>query len=165
MKDIFKHGDKVYCPTLGQEIYTVKLTNVYENPLAVNGKYPVFIQEDGRQGFYAALQAVFHATPENHKLLEELYKVEFEKPKRVLKGSELCKYLLKKTKHHVFCFVSNTCDADAISYEAVRCITSYDPYKDYSFSVLDGSCGHAYDYAVPINPETLEVLEMEVDDE
>lgn len=167
----FKVGDKVYYvagETTGC-IYTLS-----ENQFGDvdNSKYPVCIKPldaaflaDGKTSFLDVRRTLVHATKENYELLSKLFpEVKWEKPKRVLKGSELCKHLLK-TRPYVFCFVSDESDDVANSKNlTIRCISQYDTLSAF-FVERDKKDDIAmWFYAVPINPETLEPLEMEVED-
>lgn len=85
-----------------------------------------------------------------------------EKFKRVLKGSELCKYLLK-TKSHVFCFVSDASDECANKKPlTIRCISRYDNLYAFFIEKDSEDDNAMWFHAVPIDPETLKPLEMEV---
>lgn len=164
----FKEGDKVYDIIKDGYIYTLKKNYNKES----RQRYPLGIHEidvsytfDGKRFKSDATQSIFHATKENYELLSKLFPyVQWEKPKRILKGSELCKHLLK-TQPHVFCRVSNFGDEDALIANApIRCIVGCRREAGFTFEVGDSS-GAAYNYAVPINTETLQPLEMEVDNE
>ena len=83
MKQTFEAGDKVYCPEFGTHIAqleeTCLLGNIY---LTLKSKSGVlwFFYHDGYQDIDDKTQSLFHATPENHALLEQLYGIDFEKP-------------------------------------------------------------------------------------
>lgn len=162
----FKVGDKVYCPTLGKGIIYTLDTSLGGDEFIIrtdNGSY-CCVNKNGRLLNSDLLPCIFHATVENHRQLEALYGVEFEVPKRLLKGSELCRHLLK-TRTHVFCRVSNLSDEEALMDNArIRCIEASRREVGFTFEVGDVT-GATYNYAVPINPDTLELLEMEVDNE
>lgn len=160
----FKQGDRVYCPQFGTGVYTVYPDAYCNSPLVVRTPTGSFlgIDEDGKHNEHDVLPSVFHVTPENKELLDRLYNVEFEQPKRILKGSELCKHLLK-AKPHVFCRVSNLSDEATLMANApIRCIVACRSEVGFTFEV-DGSSGLVFNYAVPIDTETLQPLEMEVD--
>lgn len=160
----FKQGDRVYCPQFGTGVYTVYPDAYCNAPLVVRTPTGSFlgIYEDGKHNEHDVLPSVFHVTPENKELLDRLYNVEFEQPKRILKGSELCKHLLK-TRTHVLCRVSDFGDAVADKNAPIRCIVACRREVGFTFEVGDSTCA-TYNYAVPINPDTLEPLEMEVDE-
>lgn len=76
----FKVGDKVYCPNLSTSILTL-VDGVNGYPIAI--KYPnvtICFMTDGKISDKNHISSLLHATPENHKLLEQLYGVEFGKP-------------------------------------------------------------------------------------
>jgi hypothetical protein len=96
----FKVGDKVYCPALSSDIFTVAPV------LKACSKYPLVVYfatkmtlftVDGKIDLDGVLQSVFHATPENKALLEQLYRTEFEAPPVKLSGSDLTRAKLKET--------------------------------------------------------------------
>lgn len=77
----FKVGDKVYCPYYGTDVFEVQ-PNTYDEDL---DKYPLRVCAEtftvhGKSSDRRYLQDIFHATPENHELLEKLHLVGFEKP-------------------------------------------------------------------------------------
>ena len=161
----FKPGDKVYCPLYGSEIFVLEKSFLSDYDVVLFSKHRgnVAFTNDGKYFEACGIPILFHATVENHKLLEALYGVPFEKPKRKLKGSALCKHLLK-TRTHVFCRVSNLSDEEASATNArIRCIVACRREVGFTFEVGDSTCA-TYNYAVPINPDTLEPLEMEADE-
>ncbi len=158
----FKAGDKVYCPMFGTEVYTLKEhPNMQFSTMlkSIGGTYETFT-ETGTYHIGMGVPSIFHATPENRKKLEDLYGLEFEEPKRKLKGSELCKRLLK-TQRYVLCFVSDCNDNTALKDRKVEAISRVSSGSEYFMDLTN----IAWVYAVPINPETLQPLEIEVDDE
>lgn len=160
----FKPGDKVYCPLYGTEIFDLEksLLSAYDVSLFSKHRGTMAFTSDGKYFEDCGVPLLFHATVENHRQLEALYGVPFEKPKRKLKGSALCKHLLK-TRTHVFCRVSDFGDDVADNNAPIRCIVACRRDVGFTFEV-DDSSGETYNNAVPINPDTLEPLEMEVDE-
>ena len=162
----FNIGDKVYCPKFGTEIYTVYKDEYFRTSLTVrtgNGSF-LGIDEDGKHNKHDILPSVFHATDENKILLEKLYGVSFADRKRILKGSALCKHLLR-TRTHVICKVSNTNDSHACDehFPRIDCIFRY--CHSSGLFIGSGGVSHAWRYAVPISAETLQPLEMEIENE
>ena len=163
MSNKFKASDKVYCPQFGTGVYNVYPDAYCNSPLVVRTPTGSFlgIDENGKHNKHDELPSVFHATPENKNMLESLYNVEFEKPKRILKGSALCKLILK-TKSHVLCFVSDGYDENAIANKAVEVITSFNTEYKCFMNLTNTS---TWNFAVPIDPETLKPLEIEVSED
>lgn len=162
----FKPGDKVYCPCIGTDLYTLEVEPSIQGTLAISidDTSCLYVDEDGMNSKYDVLPCVFHATEENRKKLESLYEESFAAPKRVLRGSTLCKHLLK-SRSHVFCRVSNLSNEDASMDNArIRCIVACRREVGFTFEVGDSS-GATYNYAVPIDTETLQPLEMEIGNE
>lgn len=89
MSKEFKAGDKVYYPDRGTRVFqldgrksTGNYTTVYlYKYLIATGDYvcETFTPEGFRDS-EDDIPKLFHATPENHTLLEQLYGVEFEEP-------------------------------------------------------------------------------------
>lgn len=52
------------------------------------------------------LQSLIHATPENHRMLERLFGVEFEKPPIKLTSKEIVQAMFNKGHKYVLCWVS-----------------------------------------------------------
>ena len=86
----FKAGDKVYYPKEGNKVFTIEedeYTILYPLRFGANT-----FTRDGRRHARDITPSLFHATPENHKALEQLYGDEFEKPpvkptsKGIIKG-------------------------------------------------------------------------------
>lgn len=137
----FKAGDKVYSPTKSGKILTVLVTDDESYPVEVGG---VTYTLDGRVIDYYLTPQVFHATPENHALLSQLYpNVEFEKPK--LTGSDLTWQKLIESANGVLCWVSNESDDQAIQNECVRVVIS-----EGGGSGFKDDDGNHWRYAVPV---------------
>lgn len=155
----FKVGDKVYVPYYGTGIFIVS-TNSYNEDL---DKYPLMIGArtftvHGKNYDNRPLQDIFHATPENHELLEKLYGVEFEKPPALPTSREIIQAMLDRGDKYVCCWVSdNTQEPDH------RCvcylISDYDG-DAASFPYLTNK-GDRWKYATPFDIRTgLAITEM-----
>lgn len=127
-KQVFKVGDKVYCPALSSDIFTVAPV------LKACSKYPLVVYfatkmtlftVDGKIHSDGVLQSVFHATPENKTMLEQLYRTEFEAPPVKLSGSDLTRTKLKEFGKPILCWVNDKSDEDAIPYNYVVLIAEY----------------------------------------
>lgn len=109
MKNIFRHGDKVYCPKFGTGLYTVYTDEYFRTSLTVrtgNGSF-LGIDEDGKHNNYDALPSVFHATDENKTLLDKLYGMEFEKPLVPPTSREIIQAMFDRGHKYVPCWVSD----------------------------------------------------------
>lgn len=71
-KEIFKVGDKVYCPYLGTKVFT--LESALEFDLSIGNAYFTY---DGNAYNKKETRMLFHATPENKIALETLYGTNF----------------------------------------------------------------------------------------
>lgn len=152
----FKVNDKVYFPFYGTDIFEVNPNEFNENL----DKYPLMIGArtftvHGKNYDNRLLQDIFHATPENHALLERLYGVEFEKPPVKPTSKEIVKAMLARGDKYVCCWVSdNTQEPDH------RCvcylISDYDG-DAASFPYLT-NIGDRWKYATPFDPRTGEEI-------
>lgn len=150
----FKVGDKVYVPYYGTGIFIVS-TNSYNEDLDI---YPLMIGAQkftvhGKNYDYGPLQEIFHATPENHELLEKLYGVEFEKPPVKPTSKEIIQAMLARGDKYVCCWVSDFDESPTIeNYWAY-----ISAYRDspYHFAIPDGS---RFKYATPFDPRTGEPI-------
>lgn len=159
----FKAGDKVYCPRLGREVFTV-LENIEGT------KFPLSVYKGDKglsftlEGFFYSTDptpTIIHATEENHALLEQLYGTEFEKPPVVPTPMEIIQALLKHNKY-VPCLVSDEdYEKDIIKRFNAN---SDDTVIDCITQLLDGynsgykGTNHNWKYAVPFDVKTGEVI-------
>ena len=72
-----KAGDKVYYPAKSNKVLTIRESYSPKYPIKVGGE--IFTCDGKFVGDEEALPLIYHATPENRELLEQLYGVEFEK--------------------------------------------------------------------------------------
>lgn len=95
MKQEFKAGDKVYCPSEQVQIYTLRANDCGIYPLII--KCDSFIKSFTLYGHrYSGdpMPSILHATPENHELLCKLYGVEFEAPPKPKTPKEVIQAML-----------------------------------------------------------------------
>lgn len=109
----FKVGDPVYCPLQTKELCKVfsndqefqpqcplTITKVRSRHSGVSGAVVACVDDYGYSDEYDNAPFIFHATPENHALLSQLYPhIEFELPP--LTGNELCRKLLDKGEKYI----------------------------------------------------------------
>lgn len=82
---IFKAGDKVYCPTLGNAIFTIESSVLERFPLKVETDTNLIsFTQEGNVFIEHAVPSIFKATKENQELLSKLYGIQFEEPKSFL---------------------------------------------------------------------------------
>lgn len=148
----FKVNDKVYFPCYGTGIFKVEANSYNENL----DKYPLMIGArtftvHGKNYDNRLLQDIFHATPENHELLEKLYGVEFEKPPRQATGNEIVQALLDKGNKYVPCWVSDSDEHP--TRENVWVFVQFANDELY----LDDD-GVRWKYATPFDPRTGEPI-------
>lgn len=139
----FKAGDKVYFPRQDNKIYTLDCRESVDYPLFID-ELTTSVTIDGKYSTGDQNSSIFHATDENYQLLSQLYKTEFEKPKKVLKGSDLTRHFLSEGKW-VVCYISDEDDQAAMEYLLSSLITQID--DDGNFVESDGTL---WSYAVPI---------------
>lgn len=143
----FKVGDKVYFPKVSANVFTV--CTDYDTD-----EYPITVDEytfthDGKLYVEDALPVIYHATPENHKALEQLYGVEFEKPPTKPTSKEIIKALLDRGDRYVPCWVSDI-NEEPDEQNRVKLIYKYDEYNKYPYSCEDDS----WVYATPFDIRT-----------
>lgn len=130
----FKVGDKVYAPSVGAKVYTLK-------DFGYGWVYPIRIDCDydedhefTKEGQITAegLPILFLATELNHSLLSQLYGIDFERPP--LTGNELCrklldkgeKYIMAKDEHDTWRIICDYCDdwfTDVVSGKCLKNVT------------------------------------------
>lgn len=169
----FKVGDKVYCPHFSTGILTLVQSEKSNNLLAFEHCNKLIdITKDGKiwdsQGLVAD---IFHATEENHALLERLYGIDFEQPSILKSPKEIIQAMLdsKKYKYGIFCYVSQVSYENAI----LECNSKFIwEINDEGFVKRHHTAGtqEVYKFAVPIkfnsggkriidfNPETGEIV-------
>lgn len=150
----FKVGDKVYCPYYGTDVFEVQ-PNEWDEDL---DKYPLMVGAktytvEGKNFDHSPLQDIFHATPENHELLEKLYGVEFERPPAKPTGKEIVKAMLARGDKVVLCWVSDT-NKHPTSSNSIALITSVSETVTY----VTEPDGTNWLYATPFDPRTLEPI-------
>lgn len=148
----FKVGDLVYCPYYGTDVFEVQ-PNEWDEDL---DKYPLMIGDKtftvhGKNFDHRPLREIFHATPENHELLEKLYGFEFEKPPTKPTSHDIIKSLLYRGYKCVPCWVSQNNEKPDCNYKWVyiRSISN-DRYID--------ECDLSWWYATPFDPRTGEPI-------
>ena len=130
----FKAGDKVYAPSVGSKIYTVKdVGDGWCYPIRIDCSYDED-HEFTKEGQITAegLPILFLATELNHSLLSQLYGIDFERPP--LTGNELCrklldkgeKYIMANDEHGTWRIICDYCDdwfTDLVTGECLKNIT------------------------------------------
>ena len=153
-EEIFKDGDKAYCPYVSGQIFTVCRDDRYnKDGLIIVDK---FNKEIARivKGVteFSKISIIFHATEENRQALQVLHPhIEFEKPPVVLQGSDLCRAMLERGDKYVPCYVSDVSDDRAMNRKLYASVTNKTPKSGYNFS---GTGANDWKYAVPFDPRT-----------
>lgn len=147
----FKVGDKVYFPLETRKVLTLhENKDTFDYPLLADG---FSFTSDGRYKSCDSSASIFHATPENHVLLEQLYGVEFEKPPVKPTSKEIIQAMLERGWVGVACYV-NDIDKRPSEYNKKVLIISIDEVGEHIFN--DGTCG--WKYATPFDPRTGEAI-------
>lgn len=82
---IFKAGDKIYCPMLGNAIFTIESALFERFPLKIETDTNLIsFTQEGHVFIEHAVPSIFKATKENQELLSKLYGIQFEEPKSFL---------------------------------------------------------------------------------
>ena len=151
----FKEGDLVYCPMRGTDIVEVKSNEFNENL----HKYSIMVDctaftVHGKSVYSNFLQDMFHATPENHELLEKLYGVEFEKPPAPPKSREIVQAMLARGDKYVPCWVSVLVEEP--SFESLSRMIYYIEHGEITYFIDDN--GDEWEFATPFDPRTGEAI-------
>lgn len=143
---MFKENDKVYCPIIGSDIYTLGSTDLLTHPVTIvnSAGIPLYFTEEGKLDPGEFVPSLFRVNEANHIKLESLYGTSFTNLSK-----DIVKCLLEK-QPYVVCWVSQTnkqpdssCHKDVI-YRV----------DDYYFDGYDTQ----WTYATPFNPITNEAI-------
>lgn len=151
----FKVGDKVYFPGYGTGIFELEANSYNEDlekyPFMIGAKTFTTHGETYERNF---LQDIFHATPENHELLEKLYGVEFEKPPVKPTSLEIIRAMLARGDKYVPCWVSVSVEEP--SFESISRMIYYIEHGEITYFIDDS--GDEWKYATPFDPRTGEPI-------
>ncbi|SIS08107.1 hypothetical protein SAMN02745664_1244 [Moraxella cuniculi DSM 21768] len=103
----FKAGDKVYFPKKSNKVLLLEKNEIVYKVYPFEVCDTVFTV-DGKYNTRDALPLIFHATEENHELLEKLYGVEFEAPPVKPTSIEIVQALLARGDKYIPCWVSGS---------------------------------------------------------
>lgn len=143
---MFKENDKVYCPTIGSDIYTLGSADLLTHPVTIvnSAGIPLCFTEEGKLDHGEFVPSLFRVNEANRVKLESLYGISFTNLSK-----DIVKCLLEK-QPYVVCWVSQTnkqpdssCHKDVI-YRV----------DDYYFDGYDTE----WTYATPFNPITNEAI-------
>lgn len=142
---MFKENDKVYCPIIGSDIYTLGSAYLLTHPVTiVTSAVALCFTEEGKLNSNEFVPSLFHVNEANHKKLESFYGTSFTNLSK-----DIVKCLLEK-QPYVVCWVSQTnkqpdssCHKDVI-YRV----------DDYYFDGYDTE----WTYATPFDPITNEAI-------
>ena len=143
---MFKENDKVYCPIIGSDIYTLGSADLLTHPVTIVNSVgiPLCFTEEGKLDHGEFVPSLFHVNEANRVKLESLYGISFTNLSK-----DIVKCLLEK-QPYVVCWVSQTnrqpdssCHKDVI-YRV----------DDYYFDGYDTE----WTYATPFNPITNEAI-------
>ena len=111
MSEKFKVGDLVYYPQLGHGIFTLKMSyNLLNYPVRISkGDFDeLTFTADGKLYEDDKAATIFHATPENQRLLEQLHGIKLEDAPVKPTSHEIIKAMLERGDKSVDCWVSDT---------------------------------------------------------
>ena len=143
---MFKENDKVYCPIIGSDIYTLGSADLLTHPVSIVNSAGITLcfTEEGKLDHGEFVPSLFHVNEANRVKLESLYGISFTNLSK-----DIVKCLLEK-QPYVVCWVSQTnrqpdssCHRDVI-YRV----------DDYYFDGYDTE----WTYATPFNPITNEAI-------
>ena len=143
---MFKENDKVYCPIIGSDIYTLGSADLLTHTVTIVNSVgiPLCFTEEGKLDHGEFVPSLFHVNEANRVKLESLYGISFTNLSK-----DIVKCLLEK-QPYVVCWVSQTdkqpdssCHKDVI-YRV----------DDYYFDGYDTE----WTYATPFDPITNEAI-------
>ena len=143
---MFKENDKVYCPIIGSDIYTLGSADLLTHPVSIvnSAGIPLCFTEEGKLDPGEFVPSLFRVNEANRVKLESLYGISFTNLSK-----DIVKCLLEK-QPYVVCWVSQTnkqpdssCHKDVI-YRV----------DDYYFDGYDTE----WTYATPFDPITNEAI-------
>ena len=143
---MFKENDKVYCPIIGSDIYTLGSADLLTHPVTIvnSAGIPLCFTEEGKLDHGEFVPSLFRVNEANRVKLESLYGISFTNLSK-----DIVKCLLEK-QPYVVCWVSQTnkqpdssCHKDVI-YRV----------DDYYFDGYDTQ----WTYATPFDPITNEAI-------
>ena len=143
---MFKENDKVYCPIIGSDIYTLGSADLLTHPVTIVNSAGITLcfTEEGKLDPGEFVPSLFRVNEANRVKLESLYGTSFTNLSK-----DIVKCLLEK-QPYVVCWVSQTnrqpdssCHKDVI-YRV----------DDYYFDGYDTE----WTYATPFNPITNEAI-------
>ena len=143
---MFKENDKVYCPIIGSDIYTLGSADLLTHTVTIvnSAGIPLCFTEEGKLDPGEFVPSLFRVNEANRVKLESLYGISFTNLSK-----DIVKCLLEK-QPYVVCWVSQTnkqpdssCHKDVI-YRV----------DDYYFDGYDTE----WTYATPFNPITNEAI-------
>ena len=142
---MFKENDKVYCPIIGSDIYTLRRADLLTHPVTiVSAGIALCFTEEGKLNINEFVPSLFHANQANHTRLESFYGTSFTNLSK-----DIVKCLLVK-QPYVICWVSQTNkQPDSSCFKDV--IYRVD---DYYFDGYDAE----WTYATPFDPSTNEAI-------
>lgn len=155
----FKAGDKVYYPRMSFKIMTLKHNNSPTHPLAIDHiDFTEPYTENGTLSIFAKVTDLFHATEENHALLEKLYGLEFEKPPKRKNPKEIIKAMKNAGHKYVLCKAQNlaTDEWETVIAMGFSTYDSPDSSKEYMYDYFRTSY---YDY-FPINSKGEKIIDF-----
>lgn len=153
----FKVGDKVYFPAESTRVLTVSAatsTVASEGVREYYKRYPLQLPDwefttDGKILYDGELPWLFHATPKNHALLEQLYGKEFEKPPAKTSSENIVQMMLERGSKFVPCWVSDNIQ-EPDPTDSWDFITEYSKAKSHPYV----SVRFSWKYATPFDPNT-----------
>ena len=145
----FKVGDKVYVGLTGR---IVQVTVIIDNDV-------VSVANKNNE-VRAGVPHICHATQENYERLQATFTdIEFERPSKELKGSDLARAMLERGDRRIYGYASDNSDNDPHGYECV--VRDYD--VNSGFGVIMSNA--RYEFFNPCDPRTGEPLTEAVFDD
>lgn len=145
----FKVGDKVYCPTLSNEIITIASNNTFWFKSSIGDKMWTSFTNTGKLKAIYNNQSIFPATHEWYEKLSHVYP-NLEKPLTMKSSKEIIQKLLDDGNAGVLCWVSDVVEMPMPNQRSstialiVKIDKAFNNFVDFD--------GDVWNYATPITP-------------
>lgn len=151
----FKAGDKVYFPAVSSSVLILKESDAGgpSCPFEVMGYTFTVGGKHSPDNFAPAL---FHASEGNHKKLEALTGLQFEKPREVPTNADIIQAMFARGDKFIMCYVSDYHEVPDHCCSR-RVIDGYDPDSYFPFTVKDEA---GWKYATPIDSRGNRITEL-----
>lgn len=158
----FKAGDLVYYPQMGCGIFSlqaVRKSIMYPIKICRENGFEEFLTADGKLYDHDQAAMIFHATPENQQLLEQLHGIKLQDAPVAPTSKEIVQGLLGNGQLYVPCWASDSQERPVTHNQWIFVNQIID--GDYPF--IDEQ-GNSWRYATPFDIQTGDAITELTDD-